>query len=190
MQLSEIADIVRCQLGRSRKPAKGLACREIVLSGVNPVNGFVGGQVGETVWMDLDPATKQSKYLIRAGDILISFRGTGATLGRVGLVLDETDEPGVAGMSLAVVRPRVNGIWLYYWLSQARIREYFLSMASGSQLIALNLSTVRALILPTPTAEEIEKVHARHAEIVRLDAEMRTARAALDETLAGMVGLD
>jgi restriction endonuclease S subunit len=138
--------------------------------------------------MDLDPATKQSKYLIKTGDILFSFRGTGATLGRVGLVskIDEMDGPAVAGMSLAIIRPHVNGIWLYYWLSQGRIREYFLSMASGSQLIALNLSAVRTLVLPTPTAAAIEAVHARHAEIVRLDAEMRTARASLDETLAGM----
>jgi hypothetical protein len=197
-RLAAVADVIRCQLGRHRVPGPGLACTEVSLDKADPVTRFVdvpAGLAGPVVWMDLDPSGKQSKYLLRPGDTLLSCRGARATLARAGLVLDPGG-PAVAGQSLFIVRARaVDPLWLHYWLSRPAVREALSrraadtltpSRSEGGRLFSVNASVVQSLGLPEPGHGALAALHARHAEALRLHGRMKEAGQALREVRDGL----
>jgi restriction endonuclease S subunit len=179
-QLGECAKVIRCQLPRVREGGSydsGLLCSEVTVVNFEQQTGFVSG-VTNVVNVQLNPTSKQQKYLIKRNDILISFRGTGTTLGRVGLYVDVEDKiHAICGLSLVIVRAlSIDALWLYYFLLQDAVRKYFISKASGDRLLTLNLSDIRDLSISIPTDDEINMIHERHAAITLLSNQIRNKK--------------
>lgn len=183
--LGEIADVVRCQLPRQRADwGKGwLLCKEVAQADFGAISGLVEGG-SENVWIELDPGGKQKKYLIQAGDILFSFRGTEGTLGQVGLFIGQNEGFVVCGQSLCIIRPKnVDTAWFYYFMRKQEIREKILSKAAGDRLLTVNLNNLREIDLETPSDKEILKVQEKHSKILEIHGKMHELRHELIDLL-------
>lgn len=195
--LGQCAHIIRCQLHRSRLeewdldaltqvaaitgvPSGGAqadgscVCREITLADLDPLTGFVLDRGNLVRLADLNPAGRQGKYLLQAGDILMSFRGTEPTLGKVGFVESEAEMPAISGQSLCLIRPfAVDAVWLYHHLQRSQTREWILARAVGSKMLTVNLGDLREMPLAPPAPATVEQYHARHHNIARAMASVR-----------------
>ncbi|WP_129350630.1 restriction endonuclease subunit S [Solidesulfovibrio carbinolicus] len=185
MTLGEIVDVIRCQLPRQRTGGgKGwLLCQEVAQANFEAISGLVEGG-SENVWIELDPDGKQRKYLIQSGDVLFSFRGTGGTLGQVGLYIGQKDDNVVCGQSLCILRPKnVDVIWFYHFMRKKEIRDKILSMASGDRLMTINLSNLRDFLVEMPTDRDILEVYEKHTRILEMHEQMNILRKELIELM-------
>lgn len=195
--LGDVAHIIRCQLPRVRMDADEIealqyepgvlaeqqggtmhdgsfVCREISLADLDPLTGFVMDS-GDVVRMaQLNPDGRQGKYLLRQGDIVMSFRGTEPSIGRVGLWVFDGTYPAISGQSLCIVRAfGVDAIWLYYWLQRSVTRAAVVAKAVGSRMLTVNLADLRELPLLLPDNDDTERVYGKHKDIVSLQQEIR-----------------
>lgn len=174
-KLGDVADVIRCQLPRTRTgEGEGwLSCREATQADFGPISGLVTAG-NDNIWVELDPKSKQQKYLIRNNDTLFSFRGTEGTLGQVGFYIGQNEEMVVCGQSLCILRPKaVDAIWLYYFIRRSAVRNSLLAKACGNRLMTINLSDLRDVLIEMPCDEEINKIHAKHKRILSIYTEIQ-----------------
>lgn len=211
VRLGDVAHIIRCQLPRTRmddaevealqcepgvhtEQQSGVmhdgsfVCREISLANLDPLTGFVMDQ-GEIVRISqLNPDGRQSKYLLRHGDILLAFRGTEPTIGRVGYWEFDGSYPAITGQSLCIVRAfGVEPEWLYYWLRRSSTRASIVAKAVGSRMLTVNLADLRELPLTLPDSADANRVQGEHYTIVALQQEIRDSQQIIRETIISML---
>ncbi|BAH74950.1 restriction endonuclease subunit S [Solidesulfovibrio magneticus] len=178
-KLGEVADVIRCQLPRTRTGGKDgwILCREVTQADFEPISGIVSGGSGD-IWVELDPSGKQKKYLIRNNDVLFSFRGTGETLGQAGLYIGQNEERVVCGQSLCIIRPKaIDGLWLYYFMRRRAARESLLAKSCGNRLMTINLNDLRDVLVEMSSDEEVDKIHAKHKRISSIYTEIQELSA-------------
>ncbi|MCH5277978.1 MAG: restriction endonuclease subunit S [Desulfovibrionaceae bacterium] len=178
--LRSFAQVLRCQLPRKRlteeelgwfeelgqEPDAPFVAREISLSELDPMTGFVDEYRGNRVKVALTRLGKQGKYLLQANDIVFAFRGSALSVGQVGFV-EEEGEPAITGQSLCIIRalPDMNPIWLYYYLKRDRVVRFIRSKAIGSSLLTVNLESIRDIPMELPGREELEFITQEHRKI-------------------------
>lgn len=175
-KLGDVADVIRCQLPRTRTGGKEglILCREVTQADFEPISGIVSGGSGE-IWVELDPKSKQQKYLIRNNDVLFSFRGTEGTLGQVGFYTCQGVDMVVCGQSLCIIRPKtIDAIWLYHFMRNRTVRESLLANAGGNRLMTINLNDLRNVLIQIHSDDEINKIHAKHKCILSIYTEIQT----------------
>ena len=178
--LADRARLIRCQLPRL-KPAlneddRSYICREINLSHLDDVAGFVKPGAGQKIRFGyFDPQGREGQYLLQRHDILMCFRGTEATIGRVGLVTHQPEEPLISGQSLCVIRAfrDFDPIWLYYYLRREDVRRRVLSRSSGSNMLTVNLGELRELAIAQPGPTQSAVVAEKHQNLLSLVDEIR-----------------
>lgn len=209
--LGDVAHIIRCQLPRTRLDAEEVAalqcepgvfaeqqggamhdgsfvCREISLADLDPLTGFVLDRGDIVRVAQLNPDGRQGKYLLRQGDIVMSFRGTEPSIGRVGYWEFDGSYPAISGQSLCIVRVfGVESEWLYYWLRRSATRAAVVAKAVGSRMLTVNLADLRELSLVLPDGDEAKRVHGKHREIVGLEVEIRDRQQKIRGALISML---
>lgn len=195
LRLADCAHVIRCQLPRAKEeatplmteaaftgsPVGGLmhdgsfVCREIILNDLDPLTGFVK-EYGELARVEtLNPEGRQGKYLLQPDDIVMAFRGTEPSIGKVGFMCVDHEMPGITGQSLCIIRAfDIDPVWLYYYLQRAATRRWIVSQATGSKMLTVNLSDLRGLPLAMPGPEEVKAVNERHGRIVTHAEAIRT----------------
>jgi hypothetical protein len=178
--LTKHAQVIRCQLPRTKpsldKDENSYYCREISLSHLDDLTGFVKPAAGQPVkFKGFNPEAKEGKYLLQLHDILICFRGTEATIGRVGLVAERPKGHMVNGQSLCLIRAfkGFDPLWLYYYLRQDKVRLRILSRSSGSSMLTVNLEDLRRLTITQPGPTQSALVLQRHQILLGHLAEIR-----------------
>lgn len=192
--LRAFAQVLRCQLPRERL-AEALAWREFVgiedgeaifewhdafgessdgkyvareisIGEFDPMTGFVDEYGGNPVKVALNPLGKQGKYLLQANDIVFAFRGTAQSVGKVGFV-EELGQPAITGQSLCIIRalPDMDPVWLYYYLQRKDVVNFIRSRASGSNLLTVNLESIRDIPVAFPYRWEIDEINQEHRKI-------------------------
>jgi len=175
--LSSCANLLRCQALRSKPREKTdyFVCREILFSQLDDITGFVQPGAGHLVELPgFNPEGKEKKYLLQQNDILICYRGTEASIGRVGLMAVAPDKYMIAGQSLCIVRVfDGDPIWLYYYLRQEKFRQRLLSRSSGSKMLTVNLEDLRKLAVVQPGPTQMAVVGQKHNNILVIMENMR-----------------
>lgn len=187
LTLRHRAQVLRCQLSREKVseeecgalqshapdkdwlgecPDGSFLCREVGISELDPLTGFLDEHGGNIVRLELTLLGKQGKYVLQAGDILFAFRGSASSVGQVGFV-EEEGEPAVTVQALCIIRclPDTDPVWLYHYLRRASVREWIRARATGSTLLTVNLESIRDLPLEAPAQSEVEEVNAEHRNI-------------------------
>ncbi len=194
IRLADCAHVIRCQLPRAKEdatplmaeaaftgaPVGGLmsdgsfVCREIILNDVDPITGFIK-EYGELTRVgSLNPEGRQGKYLLRPDDIVMVFRGTEPSIGKVGFMDADHETPSITGQSLCIIRAfDTDPVWLYYYLQRETTRRWIVSQATGSKMLTVNLSDLRGLPLVMPGAQEVETVNEHHHRVVKYVEEVR-----------------
>jgi hypothetical protein len=196
--LGGCARLLRCHLSRARhdpkkkkeeEEEKGVVCREISLSHLDGLTGFTIPGTGQFVRVNgLDPRGHEGKFLLRRNDILMCYRGTEATIGRVGLVAFDFEEPSICGQSICVVRAKgCDPVWLYYHLRSGQVRRRILGRCSGRSMLTVNIGDLRELPVGRPRPDQSVKVSERHE---RLLATVSEVRQSLDKARGEMEALD
>lgn len=188
--LRSFAQVLRNQLKRERVCKRGnpdfglimnpadprILANEIVLEDMDPLTGFIDPELAAKSLVDPGKTGKYKKYFLQDGDIVLAFRGSLQSLGEVGLALDiAPDLPSITGQSLCIIRPlpRIDPVWLYYYLQRPRIRRFLQATANGRQLMTVNLESIRDIPLELPSREEVERINEAHRKIM---ANMETIR--------------
>ena len=197
--LKEYAKLIRCQLQRTKLTPDELAdpelsrdgiCREITFPNLDEKTGFL--KPGSGNWIRLQRVVSPlslSNFLLRAHDILISFRGTEATIGRVGLVNAQPQAPCITGQSLCIVRPdkkMVDPTWLYHYLRREETRQKVLSHSTGSSMLTVNTGDLAQLPIPCPGAEEVEACREQHEDVQQLMDEIHRLYALVENKMQNL----
>lgn len=192
--LRAFAQVLRCQLPRERleealawrefigiedgeaifewhdafgeAPDGKYVAREISIGEFDPMTGFVDEYGGNPVKVALNPLGKQGKYLLQTNDIVFAFRGTAQSVGKVGFV-EELGQPAITGQSLCIIRalPDMDPVWLYYYLQRKDVVDFIRSRASGSNLLTVNLESIRDIPVAFPYRWEIDEINQEHRKI-------------------------
>ncbi|MBD5646064.1 MAG: hypothetical protein HDQ89_00025 [Desulfovibrio sp.] len=192
--LRAFAQVLRCQLPRERleqalawrefigiedgeaifewhdafgeAPDGKYVAREISIGEFDPMTGFVDEYGGNPVKVALNPLGKQGKYLLQANDIVFAFRGTAQSVGKVGFV-EELGQPAITGQSLCIIRalPDMDPVWLYYYLQRKDVVDFIRSRASGSNLLTVNMESIRDIPVAFPYPWERDEINQEHRKI-------------------------
>lgn len=171
IRLGECAQIIRCQVTRTKyqdtyqeefgaQPNGYFIAREAGMSALEPQCGFLLDEAGEQVSLEFKRKDNQYKYLLKANDIMFSFRGTSASLGKVGFVDHEPEIPSVTGTAFYIIRPlgTVHPLWLYWQLQTGELREEILSRSSGTSMLNISVEDTRNLPIRRPEPAELEEI--------------------------------
>ena len=204
--LRTCAQVLRCQLPRERlgdddiqgleaeESVTGLEmwgegrngnfiCREVALGELDPLTGFLQEQGGNIVRVQLTLLGKQGKYVLQGNDILFAFRGTQASIGKVGIV-EEEGPPAITGQALCIIRclPGTDAVWLYYYLQRSFVKDWICGKATGGKLLTINLDAIRDIPVALPDRHALDAVHEEHravaaamSKIAELRREVHTA---------------
>jgi type I restriction enzyme S subunit len=127
-------------------------------------------------------------------DIIITAAGT---LGQVGIIPKSSKYPRYIisnkQIRLRVRQDRVNPIYVFYWLSNNKIKDIIQTSNSGSSIPVINLTVVKSLPIPIPTIEEqndiIRLMECCQETITTLEQELalyqELFRALLEELMSG-----
>lgn len=153
-----------------------------------PAYGYLRSASKEALF-DLGSA-KASSYFIRPDDVLLTFKGT---IGKAGIAREvpDSEEGGwIAGQSLAILRsrrpdlypPKVLLTYLRSKMGQALLRH----IAVGATIPSIQLSALKELEIPVPTAEEMSRMvqaFELEAQIEDQIQQFRTKQAAIAASL-------
>jgi len=188
--LSRCAKLLRCQARRSKvkEETGSFACREIFLSQLDDITGFVQPGSAQLVKLQgFNQEGREKKYLLQQHDILMCYRGSEATIGRVGLMATKPEEPLITGQTLCIVRVfDGDPIWLYYYLRQEKFRKLVLSRSSGSKMLTVNLEDLRKLAVVQPGPTQTAVVGQRHENILVIMDSMRQLAGQAHEELSAL----
>jgi hypothetical protein len=189
LALRQCAQVLRCQLLRTRiddeelhkllaaaadsgedgwgeYPDGSFVGREVSLSELDSLTGFLDERDGNAVLLQLPLLGTQGKYVLRAGDILFAFRGTAASIGQVGFV-EEEGIPAITGQAVCIIRclPGTDPVWLYYYLRRPSVREWVRGKATGSTVLTINLESIRDIPVELPGDAELDALTEEHRKI-------------------------
>ncbi len=119
---------------------------------------------------------------LRAGDLLLTIRGT---VGRVAVVPAELDGGNITQDSVRIaVLPNVSARYVYWFLHSPAAQTYFQVNQKGVAVRGINVGDVRPMEIALPPEDEQVEIASRidhaFAEIDRLVAEAAAARRLLD----------
>ncbi len=200
--LSDIAEVIRCQEARTSIKgldkdkiktidAYGTIYRDISLKDIDPLSNFLIFDHSDFVQMQLHEHQAE-KYTLKDNDIVLAFKGSRATIGKVAFVdLALNEDPlekdnfisidAVCSTSLVIVRAKkdkINPLWLFHFLQEKNTQEMLCSKATGSSVLSINLKTIRELPITLPKEdidnnkelwelENIEKHYQQLAEYMK-----------------------
>jgi hypothetical protein len=188
INLGRHAQLIRCQWPRTKTGKTGQSfCGEINLSQLDEHTGFVNSRAGQKTWLQegLSEDTADPQYYLKQNDILICFRGSEATIGRVGFVAEPPPEKSlICGQSLCLVRTtNVDPVWLYYYLRNEVVRQKILSYSSGNVQLTVNLGNLRALPIAMPEPTQTEEIKREHEKLLNLIGQIREINDAAEQTI-------
>ncbi len=207
--LREIAHVLRCQIPRTLFDHKQWmdyyhACMpfhmdddrdddlqvtiytELGLADIDTASGFVDMLGGQEIEMTFSSMGKQGKYLLQEGDIVMIFRGSEESIGKVGYV-DELPDAleekalahrsaygikvggSIAGKSMFIIRTFapsvVDAVWLFAYLRHGSVRAHLAEYAKGSGVLTITTEQVKNLPIAVPSADNVRHIHDIHREI-------------------------
>jgi type I restriction enzyme, S subunit len=117
---------------------------------------------------------------VRAGDILMTITGN------VGRVVHLVADFGVANINQHIARirvkdPKVSPMFVFYWLSQASVRDNYASITTGQAYPQISLKQVRETVIPIPSFSEQTAIAAALSD---MDAELAALEVRRDKTRA------
>lgn len=100
---------------------------------------------------------QMSRSKIVSGDILITITGN---IGRVAIVPNEIKEANINQhiAKISVINNLANPLFVYYWLNQKKIVDYYELIKTGLAYPQISLKQVRETIIPLPSKEEQQKI--------------------------------
>jgi type I restriction enzyme S subunit len=100
---------------------------------------------------------QMSRSKIISGDILITITGN---IGRVAMVPQEIKEANINQhiARIRIIHNSVNPLFVYHWLNQNKIINYYQSIKTGLAYSQISLKQVRETVIPLPSMEEQEKI--------------------------------
>ncbi len=203
--LGDVAHVLRCQIPRtvfdfdlyvessSLRPAfendekykdiSGLIYKEIGLANIDQVSGFVDLSKTQDVNLKITSMGKQGKYLLQPDDIVMNFRGSLDSLGKVGFVddlpdrhlLEQEDVDGtsvggyVASKSMLIIRPfAIDPAWLFGYLRKELVKEDLTNQAKGEGVKTITIENVKNIQIPKCSAEDVQHANEVRQEVADL----------------------
>lgn len=98
---------------------------------------------------------KRSK--VKSGDILISITGD---VGKVAVIPDSIEEANINQhvAKITINNNEANSSYIYHWLNQKKIRDYYNVIKTGLAFPQISLEQVRKTNIPLPNIKEQEKI--------------------------------
>lgn len=133
---------------------------------------------------------KARNQQLRAGDVVLSVKGTMGVVGLVPEAIQETlfGEMWTAGQSLMILRlkpNRLTSLALYEYLSSDTVRAHLHALAGGASIPMIGIKDLRALRVPIPDKAQLEAIElayfnrqAQFDKIEKLQAKLAEDRAA------------
>lgn len=173
--LRKLADVFRFQVSRRKGDnAKSedewflWSARELALGDLDAETGFAHDDSGSFTIVDMGKAGPRAmRGVLRKNDIVMVFRGSERTLGRVGLFLGEGGHS-VPNRAFCIIRARhgVNPVWLYYALRRPEVAAAIKSKGSGADTLIVSMDAIRDLELEIPSQGVVEQVEKMHAALL------------------------
>lgn len=192
---------MRCQIPRNKiddqaddlimgeLPDGRLLCREIGTGDIDRVSGFAEADRSRAI--ELYPAAKREKYLLRENDILFAFAGVPRSLAATGLIV-KLDEPAITARTICLIRAfDIDPVWLFYQLRRPLTKNRLSRLARERETAAttINLEDLREARLIEPTPGEIEAANAARARVIEETRKIREARENASRELAKLNSL-
>jgi type I restriction enzyme S subunit len=104
-----------------------------------------------------DAHEQMKRSQIKAGDLLMTITGN---IGRVAVVPKQIDTGNINQhmAKIAIEKNNIIPIFVYYWLSQPKLIEYYTSIKTGLAYPQISLKQVRETLIPVPSLEEQQKI--------------------------------
>lgn len=147
-QVMRLGDVAELRIGLARVRSEDGPQRRAFLNVRDLDDGRTPplGTLEEVVLTDRQAQTI-SRYEVRAGDLLLSCRGT---VNKVALVAPET-QGAIASANMMIIRPtRIDSRLLFAYFFSPPVRAHLESMATGSTIKAINPRDVAALEISVP----------------------------------------
>lgn len=178
--LGSCASLVRGQmLAKSKSPETRQSFHEVVLADIDE-HGFI--TTASRLVDDAAPLPRARRMArLRTGDILIVCKGSLQSLGKVGLVT-ECQEDWLPSQTFYLIRTDgMDPIWLFHYLRSDEAQAYFKTHSSGTSIPQIQVADIASMSIPVPDEAAVEKIHALHAQALKLQRKMARLR---DETEA------
>lgn len=187
--LGACASLVRGQmLAKSKSPETRQSFHEVVLADIDE-HGFIS--TASRLVDDAAPLPRARRVArLRAGDILIVCKGSLQSLGKVGLVT-ACQENWLPSQTFYLIRTDgMDPIWLFHYLRSDDAQTYFKTHSSGTSIPQIQVADIAAMGIPVPDEATVEKVHAFHAQALKLQRKMTRLRdeaEALRQEVAALI---
>ncbi|MCL6572755.1 MAG: restriction endonuclease subunit S [Bacillus sp. (in: Bacteria)] len=112
---------------------------------------------GDYKFISEEAHMQMSRSKILTGDILITITGN---IGRVAIVPKEIKESNINQhiARIRVMNESVNPLFVYHWLNQEKLVDYYMLIKTGLAYPQISLKQVRETIVPIPSNKEQQKI--------------------------------
>ncbi len=170
--LEDCAMLVRGQMLPVLHPGQpGHAYREVVLTDIDS-SGFVC-TASRLVEGTPRLSPQRELAILRRNDILLSVKGSLASLGTVGLVAD-CGQGWLPSQTFYLIRPEsIDPLWLFYFLRSSSAQNYLKSHSSGTTVPQIKVSDLYAMPVPVPEEAKLKEIRKLHAKMLKLVGKFR-----------------
>lgn len=112
---------------------------------------------GDYKFISEEAHSQMLRSQIKPGDLLITITGN---IGRVAIVPKEIKEANINQhiARIRIINEHVNPLFVYHWLNQEKLVEYYQLIKTGLAYPQISLKQVRETIVPLPLGEEQQKI--------------------------------
>lgn len=186
VSLGTLVDIFRVQHLAPESELFAHECAEIGASDIDEW-GYIG--MGRLRTTSSDIVGLRDEELIRRDDLLLCFRGSSDSFGRVAWVREKPPLMTLPNQSFLVLRPKSTPIpdappagLIFWWLRSPQVRKYLEQRAVTTGVSRISPRDVAAIEIPCSPADLLEKEAQRFMEHERLLKQLKETEKALQRT--------
>lgn len=171
--LSDWVDIIRVQSLKAKADDEIYAePLEVKIQDIE-VNGTISAG-SDTVSIPFRNEKRARQVELHSGDVLLSVKGT---IGAVGYLSDEPEEPMVPSQSFVILRPKIQQptatVFLYRYLKSPVAQGWMQSKATGAVMKGLSNQDLKSLPVPDLDETEAQRMMSYHKLLDKITEEIQ-----------------
>ena len=187
VKISSFMEIFRARSIRDSENEGDESLREIGVADISNLGYIRQGALKITL---RDEIEKSNRHFLREGDLVLCFRGSSSSIGRVGWLKKDPEMLTIANQSLLVLRIKENrtldapppGL-VFWWLRSIAVQKYFALKAVTPGVNQLSPNDIYELEVPSGPAHEIEREIKDLEDFCMLVEKLESLRSAGDALL-------
>lgn len=187
VKISSFMEIFRARSIRDSENEGDESLREIGVADISNLGYIRQGALKITL---RDEIEKSNRHFLREGDLVLCFRGSSSSIGRVGWLKKDPEMLTIANQSLLVLRLKENrtldapppGL-VFWWLRSIAVQKYFSLKAVTPGVNQLSPNDIYELEVPCGPAHEIEREIKDLEDFCMLVEKLESLRSAGDALL-------